>query len=88
MEEQNNNKRMLNIELNDNVKKVSITGMGSDEKVVMKQELDEEELDQATGGSNMDLIKSLDDKEKEVDYPTSNLTKIPCNIVFDIRNKK
>ena len=88
MEEQNNNKRMLNIELNDNVKKVSITGMGSDEKVVMKQELDEEELDQATGGSNMDLIKSLDDKEKGVDYPTSNLTKIPCNIVFDIRNKK
>ena len=36
MEKQNNNKRMLNIELNDNVKKVSITGMGSDEKVVIK----------------------------------------------------
>lgn len=50
MEEQKNNKRVLSIELNDEVKKVSITGMGSDEKVVMKQELDEAELDQASGG--------------------------------------
>ena len=44
-------KRVLNIELDENVKKVSITGLGDDETVVMKQELDEEELDQATGGS-------------------------------------
>ena len=50
MEEQQNNKRVLSIELDDVVKRVSITGMGSDEKVVMKQELDEAELDQATGG--------------------------------------
>ena len=44
-------KRVLNIELDENVKKVSITGMGDDENVVMKQELDEDELDLATGGS-------------------------------------
>ena len=43
-------KRVLNIELDDDVKKVSITGLGDDETVVMKQELDEDELDQATGG--------------------------------------
>ena len=43
-------KRVLSIELEDDVKKVSITGMGDDETVVMKQELDEDELDQATGG--------------------------------------
>ena len=43
-------KRVLNIELDENVKKVSITGLGDDETVVMKQELTEEELDQATGG--------------------------------------
>ena len=43
-------KRVLNIELDENVKKVSITGLGDDETVVMKQELDEDELDQATGG--------------------------------------
>ena len=44
-------KRVLSIELDEKVKKVSITGLGDDETVVMKQELDEEELDQATGGS-------------------------------------
>ena len=43
-------KRVLSIELDDDVKKVSITGLGDDENVVMKEELDEEELDQATGG--------------------------------------
>ena len=43
-------KRVLTIELDDDVKKVSITGLGDDETVVMKQELDEEELDQVTGG--------------------------------------
>ena len=43
-------KRVLNIELDENVKKVSITGLGDDETVVMKQELDEDELDKATGG--------------------------------------
>ena len=52
MEEQQNNKRVLSIELDDEVKRVSITGMGSDEKVVMRQELDEEDLEQATGGAN------------------------------------
>ena len=43
-------KRVLNNEPDENVKKVSTTGLGDDETVVMKQELDEEELDQATGG--------------------------------------
>ena len=43
-------KRVLSIELDDDVKKVSITGLGDDNQVVMAQELDEEELDQATGG--------------------------------------
>ena len=43
-------KRVLSIELDDDVKKVSITGLSDDETVVMKEELDEEELDQATGG--------------------------------------
>ena len=43
-------KRVLSIELDENVKKVSITGLGDDNQVVMAQELDEDELDQATGG--------------------------------------
>ena len=46
-------KRVLSIELDENVKKVSITGLGDDETVVMKQELSEEELDLATGGGSI-----------------------------------
>ena len=49
MEEQKD-KRVLHIALDDEVKKVSITGINSDEKVVMRQKLSEDELDQATGG--------------------------------------
>ena len=48
--EEKKDKRVLSIELDENVKKVSITGLGDDETVVMKQELSEDELDQATGG--------------------------------------
>ena len=43
-------KRVLNIELDENVKKVSITGLGDDNQVVMAQELSEDDLEQATGG--------------------------------------
>ena len=49
MEEQKD-KRVLNIELSNEVKKVSITARDGNENVVMRQELSEDELDQATGG--------------------------------------
>ena len=48
--EENKEKRVLRVELDDDVKKVSITGKNGDEKVVMRQELSEEDLEQATGG--------------------------------------
>ena len=51
--EEKKQKRVLTIELDENVKKVSITGLGDDETVVMKQELSEDELDQATGGRSI-----------------------------------
>lgn len=50
MEEQKNNKRMLQVELDCNVKKVSITGLDADEKVVLRQDLDEDDLNQIDGG--------------------------------------
>ena len=50
-------KRVLNIELDEDVKKVSITGLGDDNQVVMAQELDEDELDQATGGASFECYK-------------------------------
>ena len=59
--EENKEKRVLKIELDDEVKKVSITGMGSDEKVVMRQELDEEDLDQVAGGGTTDQKKCIHD---------------------------
>ena len=49
--EEKKEKRVLSIELDDDVKKVSITGLGDANQVVMAQELDEDELDQATGGA-------------------------------------
>ena len=48
--ENKNEKRVLRVELDDEVRKVSITGKNGEEKVVMRQELDEDELEQATGG--------------------------------------
>ena len=48
--EENKDKRVLRVELSNDVKKVSITGKNSDEKVVMRQELSEDDLEQATGG--------------------------------------
>ena len=50
--EEKKEKRVLQIELDDDVKKVSITGKNGDEQVVMSQELDEEDLDQVAGGYN------------------------------------
>ncbi len=49
--EDNKEKRVLRVELDNEVKKVSITGKNSDEKVVMRQELSEDELDLAAGGT-------------------------------------
>ena len=47
---ENKDKRVLRVELDNEVKKVSITGMNSDEKVVMRKELSEDELDTVAGG--------------------------------------
>ena len=54
--EKNNEKRVLRVELDNDVKKVSITGTNGDEKVVMRQELSEDDLDQATGGGLLDAV--------------------------------
>ena len=48
--EDKKDKRVLNIELSDEVKHVSITGKNGDEQVVMRQELNEDDLELAAGG--------------------------------------
>ncbi|MBQ6747171.1 MAG: hypothetical protein IJR07_09045 [Bacteroidaceae bacterium] len=50
MKEEQKDKRVLTIELDDEVKKVSFTGANGEEKVVLKQELEEKDLEQASGG--------------------------------------
>ncbi len=50
MKEVNKDKRVLQVELDNNVKKVAITGVDADDKVVMRQELSEDDLDQVAGG--------------------------------------
>lgn len=45
MKEPESTKRVLSIELDDAVKKVSITGLNSENNVIMKQDLDEKDLD-------------------------------------------
>ena len=47
---ENNDKRVLKIELNNNVKHVSVTGKDADEQVVMRQDLNEEDLGKVAGG--------------------------------------
>ena len=75
--EKNTEKRVLRVELNDEVKKVSITGKNSDEKVVMRQELSEDDLDQATGGKSQrctnDYRRKCDDYSR---IPTIGCTNV------------
>ena len=54
--EEKKEKRVLRIELDDDVKKVSITGKNGDEQVVMSQELNEDDLDQVAGGASPDYL--------------------------------
>ena len=51
MKEVNNDKRVLQVELDNNVKKVDITGKDADDNVVMRQELSEDDLNLVTGGN-------------------------------------
>ena len=43
-------KRMVNIEIDDDVRKLTIKGMDKDQQVVMHEELSDDELDNVSGG--------------------------------------
>ena len=62
--EEKKEKRVLRIELDDDVKKVSITGKNGEEKVVMSQELNEDDLDQVAGGVTPDYLDNYCTKVK------------------------
>ena len=45
-----NARRVLHVEINDDVRKLTIEGVDKDQQVVMRQELNEDELDNVAGG--------------------------------------
>lgn len=67
-------KRVLNNELDENVKKASVTGLGDDETVVMSQELSDDDLDQAAGGRRINFqdVKLVDDSLQTQEKPQSD----------------
>lgn len=59
-------KRVVQIEINDNVKKMTITGEDKDQRVVMREELSEEELDDVSGGLRLgDIIRKMKCPKKQ-----------------------
>ena len=46
----NERKRVVQIEIDDDVRKLTIEGQDKDQQVVMREELSEEDLDQVAGG--------------------------------------
>ena len=61
MEEKAN--RVLHVEINDDVRKLTIEGVDKDQQVVMRQELNEDELDNVTGGASFEKWCRDDNKE-------------------------
>lgn len=45
-----NKKRVVNIEIEDDVRRLTITGQDEHDNVVMREELSDDELDTVTGG--------------------------------------
>ena len=54
------NKRLVNIEIEDDVKRLTITGQDEHDQVVMREELSDDELDNVAGG----VIRAI--------FPTEN----------------
>ena len=48
--EENKNNRVVQIEIDDEVRKLTIEGVDKDAQVVMRQELSDDELDNVAGG--------------------------------------
>ncbi len=55
--ETNKNKKILDIVLDDDVRKLTIEGKNGNQEVVMREELSDDELDSVAGGANFDLSK-------------------------------
>ena len=63
-------KRVVQFEIDDDVKKLTIEGVDKDQQVVMREELGEDELEQANGGR---LQRYYEDETMHHDIPTLRL---------------
>ena len=59
------NKRIVNIEIGDEVKKLTIEGQDKNQQVVMREELSDDELDAVAGGSLGDFFSKMKCKTKK-----------------------
>ena len=55
------NKRIVNIEIGDEVKKLTIEGVDKDQQVVMREELSDDDLDAVAGGWAGNIINTIFD---------------------------
>ena len=52
-------KRVVQIEIDDQVKKLTVEGVDKDQQVVMRQELSDEDLDSVAGGAGVKAVIPL-----------------------------
>ena len=52
-------KRVVQFEIDDDVKKLTIEGVDKDQQVVMRQELSDEDLDSVAGGAGVKAVIPL-----------------------------
>ena len=52
-------KRVVQIEIDDQVKKLTVEGVDKDQQVVMRQELSDEDLDSVAGGAGIKVVIPL-----------------------------
>ena len=66
------NKRFVSIEIDDEVKKLTIEGVDKDAQVVMRQELSENDLDLVTGGEDYNDLLDFYDNNTPCAYDCPN----------------
>ena len=76
MATEDKNKRLVNIEIEDDVKRLTITGQDEHDQVVMKQELSDDELDGVAGGGGSHNGSDFVNRGKQD----------ACNIVAEFSN--
>ena len=52
-------KRVVQVEIDDQVKKLTVEGIDKDAQVVMRQELSDEDLDSVAGGAGIKVVIPL-----------------------------